>query len=297
MINIWLLLAVILWGMSFIWTKMALEYLTPSEIITVRLVLGLAALLGVQAFKKIEFHFERTDLGLIAAASVVFGIHLILQAVGMVYTSATNTAWLVATIPVFIAVASRFILKEDLNRWKIFGIAIATMGVLLLISKGNLSNFGWLKSIGDWIILSSSITWTIYTILTRNITNRHNPLTIIISLLIIPTVILSIYTLSFTPFSKFSELPVNIILILLILGILCAGLLQWIWLEGLAKKGAVGTGVYIYIEPIVTTLAAMPILDESLTVISGIGAVMILGGVYLVERQKNRNRNGGNGGV
>ncbi len=288
MINILLLLSVIFWGLSFIGTKMALEYLTPSEIITVRFLLGLLVLLFVKRIRKTKFNFKRSDLTLIIIVSLLLGFHVILQAFGLIYTSATNTAWLIATVPVFIAIASRIVLKENLDGRKMLGIFIATFGVMLLISKGNLDNMGWLQSVGDWIILFTCITWTVYTIITRKLTQVYNPLSVIVAILVIPAVGLTLYTMFTTPLSKFVNLPYCIVLILLGLGVICAGLAQWIWLEGITRKGAIKAGVYIYFEPVVTTLAAMPILGETLNIAGFVGAGLILGGVYLVEKRNNR---------
>ncbi len=288
MINILLLLSVIFWGLSFIGTKMALEFLTPSEIIMVRLLLALIVLLSVKRIRKTKFNFKRSDLILIIIVSLLFGFHVILQAFGLIYTSATNTAWLIATVPVFIAIASRIVLKENLDGRKILGIFIATLGVMLLISKGNFENLSWLQSVGDWIILFTCITWTVYTIITRKLTQVYNPLSVIVAIIIIPAVGLTLYTMITTPLSKFVNLPYHIVLILLGLGVICAGLAQWIWLEGITRKGAIKAGVYIYFEPVVTTLAAMPILGETLNIAGFVGAGLILGGVYLVERRNNK---------
>ena len=288
MINILLLLAVIFWGLSFIGTKMSLEYLTPSEIITIRFLLGLSVLLIVKKVRKINLNFKRSDLKMIIIVALLFGFHVVLQAFGLIYTSATNTAWLIATCPVFIAIASRIVLKENLNRRKVIGILVATFGVILLISKGKLGNLGWLQSVGDWIILFTCITWTIYTIMTRKLTKSYNPLAVMVAILIIPAICLSLFTLSTSPLHKFIDLPYHIVLILIGLGVICAGVAQWIWLEGITQKGAIRTGVYLYFEPVVTTLAAMPILGETLNIAGFVGAGLILGGIYLVERQNNK---------
>jgi len=290
MTNILLFLAVTFWGLSFIGTKMALEYLSPTEIIAVRLLLGTPILAGVLRAKNLRFGFRKSDIAALIVASIVLGVHFVIQALGLIYTTATNTAWLIATIPVFIAAASYIFLKEKLNTRKITGIVIATAGVILLVSRGDPGNLDWLKSAGDWIILSSCITWTVYTIITRNMTRIYNPLTVSTALLLIPAAGLIILTLITTPLSKFYNLPPNIIIVLLILGIFCLGLAHWFWLEGLSKKGAAETGVFLYFEPIVTTVAAIPLLGEKLSVPAIIGAVLILSGVYLVEKNSSRHK-------
>jgi drug/metabolite transporter (DMT)-like permease len=285
MINFLLLLTVIFWGFSFVATKMALVYLSPVEIIALRLLLGTPVLYLVILYKKVDISFKKSDYLIILMAAAILAVHFLIQAFGLIYTSATNTAWLVATIPVFIAIMSRAFLKEKLSAIKLIGIAVATLGVLLLISKGKLNSLGWLSSVGDWIILSSSITWGIYTIMTRNITRRYNPLAVSMAILIVPALILNGYAALTTPVSKILSLPLGIILALIFLGVFCLGLAQWFWLEGLSRKGATEVGVYIYIEPIVTTMAAIPLLDEKLTLFTIIGAVMIVAGVYLVQKK------------
>ena len=285
MANLYLFLTVFFWGLSFIGTKMALDYLTPSEIIAVRLLLGLPVLILVFVVRRLSIKLQRGEYLLVVGAGVLLGIHFIIQAMGLKFTSATNTAWLIATAPVFVAGAARIFLKENLTLRKIIGILLGTVGVVVLVSRGRLDNLDWLESIGDWIILSSCITWAIYTVMTRNISRTHNPLAISVAILIIPTVSLVAATIAFSPLEKFIELPFTIIGVLVFLGVFCMGLAHWFWLEGVAARGATEAGVFLYIEPVVTTLAAIPLLGERITIFMVAGAVLILAGVYLVERR------------
>jgi drug/metabolite transporter (DMT)-like permease len=289
MINCLILLTVIFWGLSFVATKMALQYLTPIEIVAIRLLLGVPILYLVIMIKKIGTRFHKADYGLILIASLILGGHFLIQALGMIYTSATNTAWLVATIPIFIACFSYFFLKERITVPKAGGIALAAAGVLILVSSGQLGTLGWLKSRGDWIILASAVTWAIYTIITRNITRRYNPLAVSFAILVPPAIILNIFCSLTTPVAKIVTLPLNITLALIFLGVFCLGLAHWFWLEGLSRKGATEVGAYIYIEPLVTTVAAIPILGEKLTFFIIIGAIIIIAGVYLVQKKNSAN--------
>ncbi|MEW6014621.1 MAG: DMT family transporter [Candidatus Zixiibacteriota bacterium] len=285
MINFLLLLAVIFWGLSFVATKMALQYLSPLEIIALRLLLGAPVLYLIVMAKKIDISFKKNDIAILLITSIVLAVHFLIQAFGLIYTSATNTGWLIATIPVFIAILSRLFLKEKVSPVKLLGILIATVGALFLISKGKLTTLDWLKSVGDWLILSSCVTWAIYTIITRDLTRRYHPLAVTLAILIIPALLLNAYCAYTTPISKLLELPLKIIGALVFLGVFCLGLAQWVWLEGLARKSATEVGVFLYIEPIVTTLGAIPILGESINLFGIVGALLILLGVYLVQRR------------
>ncbi|MEW5922579.1 MAG: DMT family transporter [Candidatus Zixiibacteriota bacterium] len=285
MINFLLLLAVIFWGLSFVGTKMALVYLTPVEIIAVRMFLGLPVLMLATKLRRVSFNFARGDYIIILISSLLIGTHFLIQAVGLIYTTATNTAWLIATIPVFIALLSYIFLGEKLSPMKLAGIAAATAGVFLLISNGHFNSIGWIDSVGDWIILASCVTWSVYTIITRNITRRVSPLAVSLGILLLPAVALVLYTLAVTPVGKFMHLPWHIILILIFLAVFCLGLAHWLWLEGLSRKGAADVGVFIYLEPLVTTIAAIPILGEKITIFIIIGALLIISGVYMVQKR------------
>ncbi len=285
MINFLLLLAVIFWGLSFVATKMALQYLNPFEIIALRLLLGAPVLYLIVMAKKIDISFKKNDIAILLMTSIVLAVHFLIQAFGLIYTSATNTGWLIATIPVFIAILSRLFLKEKVSPVKLLGILIATVGALFLISKGKLTTLDWLKSVGDWLILSSCVTWAIYTIITRDLTRRYHPLAVTLAILIIPALLLNAYCAYTTPISKLLELPLKIIGALVFLGVFCLGLAQWVWLEGLSRKGATEVGVFLYLEPVVTTIGAIPILGEKTGLMGFVGAILILVGVYVVQRR------------
>ncbi len=285
MANILVILAVTFWGLSFIATKITLDYLNPFELIAVRFLLAIPVLYIISRLKDIKMNLKRGDLPIFLISSLILGGHFVIQAFGLVYTSATNTAWLIATVPAFIAILSALFLKEKLTLKKILGIIVASAGVVLMVSRGDLGTIDWIKSTGDWIILGSCISWATYTIITRPVTQRYHPMNMIIFFMITPALILAGYVLYNSPFSRFTELPSHILILLLFLGIFCLGLAHWFWLEGLSRKGATEVGVFLYLEPIVTTIAAVSIISEDFSIFAALGALLILFGVYIVQKK------------
>lgn len=288
MVNFLVLSAVTLFGLSFVATKISLEYLSPIEIVAIRMILGMPVLYLALKLKRVKLSFDRSSYVALIPASIILGVHFVIQAVGLIYTTATNTAWLMATIPIFIAILSYIFLKEKLSAGKILGILIASFGVIILISRGKLDSLEWFESVGDWIILLSCITWSIYTIITKNIMRSYDPLSVLFFLLILPTVSLILYTIITTPFARLTNLPTSIIFVLLFHGLFCLGLAHWLWLEGLYRKGAADIGVFLYFEPIVTTVAALLVLDERLTKYVVFGAALVILGICLVNRKPFR---------
>ena len=111
-----------------------------------------------------------------------------------------------------------------------------------------------------------------------------------VAILILPTIVIPVIAVFHSGYSDVVNLPIEIILVMIFLGVFSLGLAHWFWLEGLSRAGAINAGVYLYFEPLVTTGTALIILGESLTIFLIIGAVLIISGVYLVERKASSTR-------
>ena len=139
---------VIVWGGTFIATKIALQEVSPATVVWLRFAMGVIILGAAVAMRKQFAMPERNEwlyFALLGFIGVTF--HQWLQANGLVTAQATTTAWIVATTPIFIALFGWLVLKEKLGWLKIFGIALAAFGVLLIVSNGN---FGALFAGKDW---------------------------------------------------------------------------------------------------------------------------------------------------
>jgi len=216
MTTILLLTAVILWGLSFVATKMCLEYMSPAELVAARFIFALPVLMIAVSFKRLSFSFFREYWKLILGCSVILVMHLLIQVEGMKTTTATNTAWLITTIPVFIAIFAFIILKERMHLRQILGIAVAVVGVLLLVSRGDFGSMEFLKSYGDWLVLTSCVTWTIYTILLKKISQCH-PLAVVTIILTLAAIFLVPPVIIHSGIRGFFLLPAKIVLALVFL--------------------------------------------------------------------------------
>lgn len=281
--SIYLLIAVLFWGFSYIAIKASLAYLTPVELIAARFVLGGLTLFLIIKIKGLSLSFKGNMKILLLSALILF-LHFWVMATGMMTTSATNTAWILTTAPLFIAVMSFLLLKEPLGIKHIVGIILATIGVIFLVSKGDFGSLDWISSTGDWIVLGSCVTWAIYTIVTKKLTRALNPLVatfwmiVFAGIVIVPTSLL----LSGTAVYK---MPSDGIIAVIFLGVGCLAISFWSWSEGLAKKPAAEVGMYLYIEPLFAMLGAAVLLREKITVWIITGALFIIAAVYISERK------------
>lgn len=281
--KIFLLLAVIFWGWSFVFTKILLDYVSPLELMGLRFIIGLPFIFLVTRAKKIKLQFDSKDYLRILLGGLVITFHFFIQISGVKFTSATNTGWIISVTPLILAVLSYLFLKEKIGRNTVIGIIVATLGILLLVSNGNLSDIGWLSSYGDWLVLVSAHTWAIFTVITRDISRKYNPLAVTLAILVPSAVLTTSYMIFTSDWTKFISLPPEPMISLFILGILCLGTAHWFWQEGVAKFGATKAGIFLYLEPIATTLLAVPYLHEQFTMFTAVGGILVLLGVYLAN--------------
>jgi drug/metabolite transporter (DMT)-like permease len=262
----------------------------PFTLLTLRFGIGGLLLLLVQLQRNRGFlkTFSSKDwVSIIFLAIVGISGHTLLQAYGLLYTSATNTGWIVAITPIFITIAARLFLGERITARRMIGILVGFCGIFLVISKGvfSLSIFRFGSTFGDILALISAITWTAFTVGGKGFLSRFSPLAAITPIMIVGCLI----TLPFTWLKWEWDILFRLSLTgwtgILFLGVFCSGLAYLFWYSALEKNDSGVVGIYLYLEPLVTLIGAYFLLKEEIEWITLWGGGMILLGVYLAARK------------
>ena len=280
-----LLIAVVIWGWTFVATKVLLAEIGPIEIFALRLAIGLPFLTVVLRLKGVPLYFERGDVWPLVLGGAIFTLHIVVQVAGLMTTTATNTAWLITVSPLALAMLSSLFLRERIGWGGVAGIAVATAGILILVSRGRLSELGSLQTAGDWLVLLSAHTWAIYTVVTRDLVRRRHPLAVTFGILLIAAGFTAVLFFAFADLVRVRSLSPQGIAALLYLAIPGLALGQWFWQEGVAALGAARSGLYLYLEPLATLALAVPLLGEPFGPFVAIGGGLVLTGVYLGQRE------------
>ena len=280
-----LLCAVVMWGWTFVATKILLTEIGPVEILALRLAIGLPFLAMLLLVRRVPLRFERVDAAPLLAGGAIMTAHFLIQIAGLVTTTASNTGWIISVTPLALAVLSFVFLRERLGRSGVAGIAVATAGILLLVSRGRLASMDWLRSTGDWLILLSAHTWAAYTVITRNLVQRRNPLAVTFAILAIAAAFVAVVFVWSADFERVRTLSARGLAALVYLAIAALAVGQWFWQVGVAKLGAARAGLYLYLEPLATLTLAVPLLGEPFGAVTAIGGGLVLTGVYLGQRK------------
>jgi drug/metabolite transporter (DMT)-like permease len=281
------LFAVIVWGASFIATKVALRDLSPIAIVWLRFTMGVA-ILGLAVALRRQFSLpQRNEWGYFALLGFLgITFHQWLQSNGLQTSEASTTAWIVATTPVFMALLGWLVLKERLAVITSLGIALAFIGVLLVVSKGDFASIsvGKFGAPGDVLILISSVNWAVFSVLSRRGLKSHHASLMMFYVMTFGWIFTSILFFAGAGLNEIPNLTLNGWVGIVFLGVLCSGLAYIAWYDALQSLPAAQTGAYLYIEPLVAVVVAFFVLSEAITIVSLIGGGVILFGVWLVNR-------------
>ena len=160
-------LTIIIWGTTYISTKILLNDFSPIEILFFRFILGLAALLIVYPHR-MKVTNRKHELFFAAAGFCGVTLYYLLENIALTFTMASNVGVISALAPFFTAIASFLFLKEEPLRLNFFlGFVVAMVGIYL-ISFSGASNFQ-LNPLGDLLAVAATIVWAFYSVLTRKI--------------------------------------------------------------------------------------------------------------------------------
>jgi drug/metabolite transporter (DMT)-like permease len=289
-------LAVIFWGSSFVATKIVLRELNPTTIIAVRFGMGVLILTAAN----LRVGFRPLHLGVMPKLALLgflgITLHAWLQATGLKTVAATVTAWVIATIPVFVALLGWAFLGERLSLLRIGGIILAALGALTVVSGGDIRALlaGRVGSVGDILIVISAVNWAIFTVLSKHVLKsiadhpkgiESNPIRIMLYVMAfgwffsLPGMILDNGWVALGALSSQGWWA------LIFLGVACSGLAYLFWYEALNRITATQAGVFLYFEPLVTAVVAWLILGEAFTGVIAFGGAAILFGVWLVNQR------------
>ncbi|MGQ9509091.1 MAG: DMT family transporter [Thermodesulfobacteriota bacterium] len=286
----WLALwAVIFWGFSFIATKIALREIHPFTLLPLRYLLGFLLLLSIQLSRNKDFlklfAFRDWIYIFILSSVGVSGLGL-LQAYGLLYTSAIHTGWIIALNPILITLSAWFFLEESITLRKVIGILSGFFGVFLIITKGvfSFSIFRIASTYGDFLILLSAGAWTGFTVGGKGFLFRFPPLATITTIMFSGCILLLPLGMLKGEWGKLLYLSQEAWGGILFLGLFCSGLGYLFWYSALTKRNSTNIGVYLYFEPLATLIGAILFLGEEVRWFTLLGGALILFGVFLATR-------------
>lgn len=290
LVYVLLLLTVIFWGTSFAVVKLCIGNLPPVQFLYLRaLFASIVFCMLLPLFPKSKRKIESIDIKHLCFLSFMgIGGYFVIQYTALRYTSTVNASILVGLAPIFIALYSSLFLREKLDLIRCVGISLSFIGILLLISKGDLSHIGRGNTLlGDILMIINAIMLAIFSLGAERLLNKYEPFIVVAYLNIISLIMLTplVFTSNFLSplpiYKSIGLINTSTLLGALYLAITCTVFAYYSWYCGIKEIGPSKTSVFNYINPLVATILSCVMFNEGINAFSLIGGFMVIGGVVL----------------
>jgi len=281
-----LLLTSLLWAGNFVVGKFLVGHASSMTLTSLRWLIAVMCLFPLVWYKEKKLLPSRESwlpILFMGLSGVVF--FNILQFWALEKTTANNVGLISTINPISIAISSAIFLKERIHLYQIFSMIFSFLGVLLVLTKGNLENLLSLEfNMGDLWMLTAVAVWGIYSVCAKWAMKTLSPILStfysgLIGLLILLPFNVSDFTIvNITP---------SFIWALIYTGCISTVVCMVLWNLGVQKLGATTAGIFLNFNPIFTAILAYFFLGEQVTWVQMLGGLIVITGCYLFTHFKS----------
>jgi len=283
-----LIAACVLWAVSFVATKVALEAAPPLVVVSLRLLVSAGCFLPwVLRRGGSEIGGSRGLARLFVLSLFGAGLHYGLQTTGLQYTTASNASLYAVTAPITILLLSAAFLGEHITARKALGVGLALAGVLVVMGPETLTSLDLDAHVkGDLLVLVSIVMWGLFTVLGKKVTDELGALkvtswvTLIGAVWMLPVGVAQMRATGYS----LASMTLEAWLAIGFLGVGCSFLAVLLYFVALRRTESQKVGVYLYTIPLMTAVVAVLYLGETLSANLVLGAILVIAGVALTER-------------
>lgn len=283
---------VLFWACAFPLIIVSLRELSPVNLAILRLFIASMIFLCLVLFQRKRFSpfYKKDILPLFLLGFVGVSVYHLSLNYGEQFVSAGAASLIIATIPIFVVVLAKIFLSELIDKKILTGIVIALAGVVIISLRGNPDariEIDYLS--GALAVVLAAFVGAVYTIAGKKMMDRYNPL----SLTAYAFLIGNLGLIPFLSGSFFDEI-MNLSLItwasVLFLAFFPTVIAYSLWYTALEVKKASEISVFLYATPVISTFLGTIFLREQITIFYVLGGGFVLIGLYVVNRQRRRQR-------
>lgn len=285
------LLTVTAWGVSFLSTKVLMGegQMGPVEVFVYRFTLAYLVLL-LFTFRHIRSQSWKDELQLAICGICSGTFYFILENYALGLTSTSNVSLLSGVSPILTAILVAIVYRQRLKAGVILGSFVALIGVCCVIFAPSIAaGLGFkINPLGDLLALTSAFTWAIYSVLVKRLTPLYSTFFITRKMFFygvlsaLPLLLLQKEPTHLSILFDFSH-PV-FLLNLLFLALICSLMAYIFWNESMKMIGPVATNNYIYLQPVVTMIAAYLIFNEPVYTLGIVGCFLVIAGLVASDK-------------
>ncbi|MFA5046024.1 MAG: DMT family transporter [Paludibacter sp.] len=278
-----IVLAMIIWAFSFIWTRVAIHSFPPMTLIMLRLIIASVLLyLVAKAGRKFQ-PLRRQDFKffLLLAFFEPF-LYFVGETFGLTMVESTLAAVIVSTIPLFAPLLAYVVLRERVGWASIGGIIVSLIGVFFVIYEptGGFQANPW----GVALMFLAVFSAICYATILRKIPTHYTTYNVIFYQSLLGLVFF-IPTFFLTDFSNIQSIKITNegIMSLLMLGVFASVVAFVLFAGAVRQVGVTRTNVFVNLIPVFTAVFSWMLLDEKLTLIKWFGILIVVFGLFVSQ--------------
>ncbi len=276
-----------IFGFSFLFSKIALNYITPLGLIAYRFLIAFMCFEILRLFKVVKIKIQKPQFKyLILVALFQPILYFLFETYGLSLSSSGEAGMMIALIPIFVAILSSIIIKEKPKPVQILFIITSVAGVLI-IQLSKLSDQNSSGIIGFVLLLLAVISAALFNIASRTASKKAlSPMAVTYFMMFFGAIIFNIiYLIQLVIEHRISDYITNFYQIEIVGPILYLGIVASIggfFLVNLvlSKVPAHVSSIYSNLSTIVAIIAGALLLNETIEIYHIIGSIFIVTGVY-----------------
>jgi len=278
-----IVLSMVFWSFSFIWTRVAIHSFQPMTLITLRLILAslllFVVLKSTGKFQKLRREDVKWFLSLAFFEPFIYYVG---ETYGLTMVESTLAAVIVSTIPLFAPVVAFIVLRERISWSNIVGIVVSLIGVFFVIYEPT----GGLKANtqGVALLFLAVFAAICYATVLRKVPDHYNNMSVIFYqsllglLFFIPTFLVTDY-----PTIHTLKVSGESLIALCMLSVFASVIAFVLFAGAVRKVGVTRTNIFVNLIPVFTAILSWIILDEILTLSKWIGILIVVIGLFVSQ--------------
>ena len=279
------MLVLLFWSFNYVAAKVALREFPPLLLVAVRTALAGALILPIYLTRPTgepSVWTWRQLRVLVPLGACGVALNQLFFVVGLSHTSVAHTGIVNALGPILVLAIAASIGQEKLTARKLIGMAIAFGGIIVL-QLGHVQG-SQATVLGDFYVLLGALCFASYTVFGKSVSSKHRSITVNTvayvsgGILLIPVILWNISSFRFQGVSALGWWS------LLYMAAVSSVITYLLYYHVLTRMPASRVSVIMYLQPVVATLMAIPLLAEPVGPGLLVGGSLALAGVYVTER-------------
>lgn len=277
---LFLSLSASIWGGMFVVVKVVVAFFPPIELVWLRYLVAVVVLFIIGCWQHVNWRVKRKDLPLILLIGLIGNaVSIVTQETGTWLSSAQLGSVITAATPTFMILFACWILKERLTWIKAGSVALATIGVLMIVGVHAI-DMGKLH--GAFFLVIAALTWALMSVLIKLVPDHYSPIQVTTLATATALLCLSpiVYMQRFTIQWHYLTDP-TVILCILYLGVVSTAVAFVMWNRGLQLMNAASSGLFFVFQPLVGTFLGWLILGEAIGLGFWAGVLLISASIWI----------------